>query len=97
MYIGIFSKRTSDFILDGCEPPCECRELNPGPLKEQPVLLNTEPSLQPLLLPVPLPFKEMVSVRTGKMVPWINVLAAKPDYLSSSLRIYMVDREDQVL
>jgi len=35
-------------ITDGCEPPCGCWELNSGPLEEQPVLLTTEPSLQPL-------------------------------------------------
>ncbi|KAM7334023.1 hypothetical protein ACRRTK_007343 [Alexandromys fortis] len=28
-------KRASDHISDGCEPPCGCRELNPGPLEEQ--------------------------------------------------------------
>jgi hypothetical protein len=32
---------------DGCEPPCGCWELNSGPLVEQPMLLTTEPSLQP--------------------------------------------------
>lgn len=31
-------------VTDGCEMPC-----GPGPLKEQPVLLIDEPSLQPLL------------------------------------------------
>jgi hypothetical protein len=30
-----------------CELPCGCCELNPDPLEEQPVLLTTEPSLQP--------------------------------------------------
>ena len=34
-------------IIDGCEPPCGCWELNSGPLEEQPVLLTSEPSLQP--------------------------------------------------
>jgi hypothetical protein len=34
-------------ITDGCEPPCGFWELNSGPLEEQSVLLNTEPSLQP--------------------------------------------------
>ena len=33
-----------------CKPPRSCWELNPGPLKEQPVLLTTEPSLQPLII-----------------------------------------------
>jgi hypothetical protein len=37
----------SDFISDGCEPPCDCWDLNSGPLEEQPVLLTTEPFLQP--------------------------------------------------
>jgi hypothetical protein len=41
-------KRASDPIADGCEPPCGCWELNSGPLEEQPVLLTSEPSLQPL-------------------------------------------------
>ena len=40
-------KRASDPITDGCEPPCGCHELNSGPLEEQSVLLNAEPSLQP--------------------------------------------------
>ena len=31
---------------NGCEPPCGCWELNPGPLQVQPMLLATEPSLQ---------------------------------------------------
>ena len=35
-------KRASDSIKDGCEPPCGCRELNSGPLKEQLLLLTTE-------------------------------------------------------
>ena len=39
-------KKASDLIIDGCEPPCGCWELNSGPLEEQPVLLTTEPSLQ---------------------------------------------------
>jgi hypothetical protein len=33
-------------LKDICEPPCGCWELNSGPL-EQPVLLTTEPALQP--------------------------------------------------
>ena len=41
-------KRAPDYITDGCEPPCVCWELNSGPLEEQPVLLSSEPSLQPL-------------------------------------------------
>jgi hypothetical protein len=41
-------KRAPDLIIDGYEPPCGCWELNSGPLKEQTVLLISEPSLQPL-------------------------------------------------
>jgi hypothetical protein len=37
-------KRTSDPITDGCEPPCDCWELNSGPLEEYSVLLTVEPS-----------------------------------------------------
>ena len=40
-------KRAPNLIIDGCEPPCGCWELNSGPLEEQSVLLTTEPSLQP--------------------------------------------------
>jgi hypothetical protein len=40
-------KRAPDFIIDGYEPPCGCWELNLGPLEKQPVLLTSEPSLQP--------------------------------------------------
>ena len=36
-----------DPITDGCEAACGCWELNSGPLKELPVLLTAEPSLQP--------------------------------------------------
>jgi hypothetical protein len=42
-------KRASDPVTDGCEPPCDCWELNSGPLGEQSVLLTAEPSLQPKL------------------------------------------------
>ena len=40
-------KRAPDLIIDGCEPPCGCWELNSGPLEEQVVLLTTEPSHHP--------------------------------------------------
>jgi len=39
-------KRASDLITDGSEPPCGRWDLNSEPLKEQSVLLTTEPSLQ---------------------------------------------------
>lgn len=37
-------------VPGGCEPPCRCWEVNPGPLEEHPVLLTSKPSLQPLAL-----------------------------------------------
>ena len=42
-------------VIDGCEPPCGCWELNSGPLEEQPVLLTTEPSLHSPRLSPPTP------------------------------------------
>ena len=41
-------ERAPDLITDDYETPRGCLELNSGPLEEQPVLLTTEPSLQPL-------------------------------------------------
>ena len=46
--ISAHQRRAPDLITDGCEPPCGCWELNSGPLEEQPLLLTTELSLQPL-------------------------------------------------
>jgi hypothetical protein len=46
-YLQKHQKRASDLIIDGCEPPCGCWDLNSGPLEEQLVLLTAEPSLQP--------------------------------------------------
>ena len=43
-------KSALDLITDGCEPPCGCWELNSGLLEEEPLLLTSEPSLQPLVL-----------------------------------------------
>ena len=40
-------KRMSVLTTDGCESPCDFWELNSGPVKEQSVLLISEPSLQP--------------------------------------------------
>ena len=40
-------KGAPSLIIDGCEPPSGCWELNSGPLEEQPVPLTSEPSLQP--------------------------------------------------
>ena len=39
-------KREPHLITDGCEPPCGCWGLNPGPLEEHPVFLSSETSLQ---------------------------------------------------
>lgn len=44
LYEGVGSPGTG--ITDNCELPCGCRELNPRPLKQQPVLVTDEPSLQ---------------------------------------------------
>lgn len=35
-------------VTDKCELPCGCWEMNPGPLEELPVLLTTEPCLEPV-------------------------------------------------
>ena len=40
-------ERAPNLITDGCESPCGCWELNLGPLEGQPVLLTSEPPLQP--------------------------------------------------
>jgi hypothetical protein len=40
-------KRALDLVMDGCEPPCGCWDLNSGPSEEQSVLLMAEPSLHP--------------------------------------------------
>ena len=42
-------RMASDPIYRCCEPPCHCWELNSGPLEEQPMLLNPEPSPAPIL------------------------------------------------
>jgi hypothetical protein len=34
-------------VIDSCEQPCGCWDLNLGPLEEQPVLLTAKSSLQP--------------------------------------------------
>lgn len=43
---GLVSPETG--FTDACERPCERWEPNPGTLEEQPVLLTTESSCQPL-------------------------------------------------
>ena len=50
MYVGTLSLSSDtpeEGITDASEPTCGCWELNLGPLEEQPVLLTTEPPLQP--------------------------------------------------
>jgi hypothetical protein len=36
-------------VIDSCELPCRCWELNPGPLEEESVLLTSKPSFQPAI------------------------------------------------
>ena len=51
MCIGVkVSDLVELYFSDSCELPCECWEVNPGPLEEQSVFLTTEPFLQPLYL-----------------------------------------------
>jgi hypothetical protein len=64
-------KRALDPITDGCEPPCGCWESNLGPLEEHPVLLVSEPSLQPL--------KKVFS--RGGQQQWVGVLTTTSDIL----------------
>ena len=33
-------------VTDDCDPPCKCRQPNPGPLQKQQALFTAEPSLQ---------------------------------------------------
>lgn len=44
---GVVSPVTG--VMNNCEPPCRCWQSNLGPLEEQPVVLITEPFLQPPL------------------------------------------------
>ena len=44
-YTSTGQKRASDPLVDGCEPPCGCWELNSGSLVKRTVLLTAEPSL----------------------------------------------------
>jgi hypothetical protein len=45
--IGSLFNISLNRVIDGCEPWCGHWDLNSGPLKEHPVLLTAEPSLQP--------------------------------------------------
>ena len=51
-------------VTDGCELPCGCWELNPGPLEK---LLTAEPSLQPLI-------QWCNAVETANVFPLVSVL-----------------------
>ena len=57
----------SDLITGGCEPPCDCWDLNSGPTEEQWVLLPAEPSLQPLFLISCVYMRVLVSWRSELM------------------------------
>jgi hypothetical protein len=50
VYLQTCKKRASDLITGGCEPPCDCWDLNSRPSEEQSVLLHAEPSHQSLFL-----------------------------------------------
>ena len=52
VFMPACQKREPDPITDGCEPTCGCWKLDSGPLEEQPMLLTSEPCLQPLHLPI---------------------------------------------
>jgi hypothetical protein len=81
----------SDVITDGCEPPCGCWDLNSGSLKEESVLLTTEPSLQPP--PVNFfiasyktsTYEPPMPVRTLDYVSFINAL--HPSYTNDSIML----------
>jgi hypothetical protein len=49
-YTTTCQKKATDALTDGREPPCGCWELNSSPLEEQPVLLTSEPSHQPIFI-----------------------------------------------
>lgn len=66
MHTALKGQKSTGFpragVGDGCESPLGFLELNPSPLKELPVLLTTEPSLQPLNCCVHLQFTLMSKV-----------------------------------
>jgi hypothetical protein len=49
-------------VTNDCELPCRIWESNLGPLEEQQVLLNIEPSLQPPVSSFLMPFEEETSL-----------------------------------
>jgi hypothetical protein len=80
-------KRVSDLIMDGCEPPCGCLDLNSGPSEEQSVLLTTEPSLQPERW---LKNTRWITPeeRTLKVAPWITHTCKCISYSHTRLNMY---------
>ena len=59
----------SDLISDGCEPPCDCQELNSQPSEEQSVHLTAEPSLQPITQSFSLTFHHVHLILTNNLLP----------------------------
>ena len=60
--IKVGQKKAPDLIMDGCEAPCGCWELNSGPLEEQTMFLTSEPSLHPNL-------ELLISMSRSKVCP----------------------------
>ena len=46
-YMPAGQKMAPNIIIDGYKLPCGCWELNSGPPEDQPMLLTSEPALQP--------------------------------------------------
>jgi hypothetical protein len=80
LFEGMGSTRTG--VSGSCELLCGYWELNPGSVEEHPVLLTTEPSLQPppvhflVMISFPLPF---------------SFLSLSPFLLLTHLHIYKKD------
>jgi hypothetical protein len=60
-------KRASDSNTDGWELPYDFQELNSGHLEEQPILLISEPSLQPPIFLVYKKYRDKDRAKTEKM------------------------------
>lgn len=45
--VCLYAWRPDEGVIDGCELPCACWQLNSGPLEEQSMLLTSELPLQP--------------------------------------------------
>lgn len=68
-------------VVDSCEPPRGCWELNPAPLEEQPVLLISEPSLQP--------WKMILKSWSRLLLPSAKITSARSQTWLSPLRVYV--------